>query len=302
MLSLIRELPWPSIIKVFALGIACKTLYIFYSESSEKQDDTKDQDLKPHPTEPIPPSEPVQPSQESPEELNSQMKLVYQELIKILPQLENIYDKLESIHTKLGHTKPIHTPEFIIDSNHVNLINENVLIEKILFEQSQFIQDQVHFSKDDFKINEALESDLQKETALLIKQDVQEKETASLIKQDVQEKERDSLVQEKEIDSVVNKVQEKEIDPVVNKVQENERDSVVNEVQEKDNESELHKTDLQVEFKLSCETHNETEALDTPKSMNEKTCSFILRSGLRKGQLCNSKVKGKTQIYCGIHR
>ncbi len=292
MLSLIRELPWPSIIKVFALGIACKTLYIFYSESSEKQDDTNDH-VKHQSFEPIPPSEPDLPIQESQEELNTQMKLVYQELIKILPQLENIYHKLESIHTKLGDTKPIHTPEFIIDSNHVNLINENVLIEKILFEQSQFIEEKhdLQIIEPESYLKKPIESDLPKEIESAVKEE-------KVLDSEVEEEKvlESPVKEEKVLESEVNK-EEKVLDSEVNK-----------EVEEKEinKESQEKETDLQVEFKLSCETHTneieKTDTLDTPKSVNEKTCSFILRSGLRKGQLCNSKVKGKTQLYCGIHR
>jgi hypothetical protein len=53
--------------------------------------------------------------------------------------------------------------------------------------------------------------------------------------------------------------------------------------------------------KILIDTNLEHE-IDTPKSANDKTCSFILRTGLRKGQLCLSKVKGRNQMYCDIYR
>jgi len=288
MLSLIRELPWPSIIKVFALGIACKTLYIFYSESSDTKDDIKKSPVAVLPipaSEPILPIQPIQPIlpiQESREDLHRQMKLVYQELLKILPQLENIYDKLETIHTKLGHTQPIDTPEFLIESNHVNIINENVLIEKIQFEQAQFIQGRI-------EVDESIKT----EPESINVTEIELKEPESIHVTEIELKEPESIH--------------------VNEIELKEPESInVTEIELKEPESfNVVSNAPESEVQPSCETPtheiNNTEALealeslDTPKSI-EKTCSFILRSGLRKGQLCNSKVKGKTQIYCGIHR
>jgi hypothetical protein len=294
MLSLFRDWPWPIILKVLSLGIACKTLYVFYSEPSHtteidspepplhdshssepNSNDPNSSDEKSNdPNSSEEKSNDPNSSEEKSNELNSneynvlnmKINILYLELIKIQPQLEKIQTMLDSLtcnYTKsnsFGEDKKHKYNEIDTNSTELNFIESNV---------NQNIEiNQIH---DEIKTNTMVED-----------QDVEQSKENT-----VEQSKENPVEQSKE-----NTVEQSKENPV-----EQSKENTV----EQPNEGKVQETSDPVEMayvEQTNETHME-QSNDTPKS--DKTCSFILRSGQRKGQSCNSKVKGR-HTYCGMHR
>ena len=281
MLSLFRDLPWPIILKVLSLGIACKTLYVFYSQPSDTLSLTESPLAEPslpdpslaEPSLPDPSlAEPSLPDLNSTEHnsneekssdlnsseynvLNMKINILYLELIKIQPQLEKIQTTLDSLIKSNDSFEQdnTHEPNEIKDTSNSKFMSQSVSEKDAEFGLIETHLNQTHHIE---KTN-ALVEELSKECNV--------KETSDPIETINIEKETNETLIE----------------------QSNEGDFKETSVETPDVEKETN------------ENHMDQSNVETPKS--DKTCSFILRSGQRKGQSCNSKVKGR-HTYCGMHR
>jgi hypothetical protein len=277
MLSLFRDWPWPIILKVLSFGIACKTLYVFYSEpshtteidspepplhdtlsSDEKSNDPNSSEEKSN----DPNSSEANSNELNSNELNSneynvlnmKINILYLELIKIQPQLEKIQTTLDSL--TCNSTKPNDSFEEDHKHKHNEIDTNSTFISQSVPEQ----HNELNFIES--SVNQNIE----------INQIHDEIRTTRVEDQDVEQSKENTVEQSSE-----NTVEQ----PNEEKVQETS-----DPVEKAYVEKEINETRME-------------QSNDTPKS--DKTCSFILRSGQRKGQSCNSKVKGR-HTYCGMHR
>jgi hypothetical protein len=317
MLSLFRDWPWPIILKVLSFGIACKTLYVFYSEpnapslpephssqeslssqpdsiedgpldgseqNSIKDNSNQDNSIEDHSNQDN--SIEDHSNQDNESELSSEynvlnmkINILYLELIKIQPQLEKIQTTLDLLiksHDSFKDTTHKHNE--MGDSSNSIFMSQSVSEKDAELNFIETHTNQTHLeTRTNTLVEQPIVNLLEQPTVNILEQptvNILEQPTINLIEQptDFQEK------------------------PIVNILEEPNENI---QQQNKDELKEMSEPVERVDVEQKNETLLEQSSVETPKS--DKTCSFILRSGQRKGQSCNSKVKGR-HTYCGMHR